>query len=438
MKILFNSTLMVLAAACLAHAQEGRVRYSPSEIRALSSTNAGAGTSGVNGIQTRTLKGDATKPGIYTIQLTIPSNVRIQAHTHPDDRVATVISGTWYIGYGAQFDEAKLKPLTAGSFYTEPPGVEHFAKTGSDPVVLQITGNGPTGTEYVETASKGVAAKASYESLFANVNGIRVHYLKTGNGKTPLVLIHGFGDDARMWIPLFADFSNDYTIIAPDLRGLGQSSREKTGYDKKTAAVDIHELVKSLGYKEIYLVGHDIGMMVAYAYAAQFPSEVKKLALMDAPIPGVGDIWEKVYTNPALWHFHFVNSPTALELVNGRERVFLEHVWQSFGGDLAKFKEEEKRMYAQSYAQPGVMRDAFEYFKAFEPTDASDNRNFAKTKLPMLLLVIEGDKGMNGVLAIQAAVISDHVKAIKFSSGHWLMEEKPAEVSAALKEFFGN
>lgn len=438
MKILFNSTLMVLAVACLAHAQEGRVRYSPSEIRALSSTNAGAGTSGVNGIQTRTLKGDATKPGIYTIQLTIPSNVRIQAHTHPDDRVATVISGTWYIGYGAQFDEAKLKPLTAGSFYTEPPGVEHFAKTGSDPVVLQITGNGPTGTEYVETASKGVAAKASYESLFANVNGIRVHYLKTGNGKTPLVLIHGFGDDARMWIPLFADFSNDYTIIAPDLRGLGQSSREKTGYDKKTAAVDIHELVKSLGYKEIYLVGHDIGMMVAYAYAAQFPSEVKKLALMDAPIPGVGDIWEKVYTNPALWHFHFVNSPTALELVNGRERVFLEHVWQSFGGDLAKFKEEEKRMYAQSYAQPGVMRDAFEYFKAFEPTDASDNRNFAKTKLPMLLLVIEGDKGMNGVLAIQAAVISDHVKAIKFSSGHWLMEEKPAEVSAALKEFFGN
>lgn len=125
-------------------------------------------------------------------------------------------------------------------------------------------------------------------------------------------------------------------------------------------------------------------------------------------------------------------------MVNGRERVFLEHVWQSFGGDLSKFREEEKRMYAQGYAQPGVMRDAFEYFKAFEPTDAADNRNFAKTKLPMPLLVIEGEKGMNGVLAIQAALISDHVKAIKFSSGHWLMEEKPAETSAALKDFFGN
>jgi uncharacterized RmlC-like cupin family protein len=275
MKILLSTTLIIAAATCLVHAQQGQVRLSPSEINSLASVNAGAGTSGVNGIQTRKLKGDATKPGIYTIQLTIPANVRIQGHTHPDDRGATVISGTWYIGYGAKFDEAKLKPLTAGSFYTEPPDVAHFAKTGNEPVVLQITGNGPTGTEYIETGSASVPAKPNYDSLFANVNGVRIHYLKSGSGKTTLVLIHGFGDDARMWLPLFADFGKDYTIIAPDLRGLGQSSREKTGYDKKTAAVDIHQLVESLGYKDIYLVGHDIGMMVAYAYAAQFPSEVK-------------------------------------------------------------------------------------------------------------------------------------------------------------------
>src|SRR5262249_22584917 len=163
-----------------------------------------------------------------------------------------------------------------------------------------------------------------------------------------------------------------------------------------------------------------------------------KLALLDAPIPGVGDIWQKIYTNPALWHFHFVNSPIALELVKGRERVFLEHVWQSFGGDLAKFKEEEKRLYAQSYAQPGVMPDAFGYSKGFAPTQAADNRSFPETKLPMPLLVIEGEKGMNGVLAMQAAVISDHVMAIKFSSGHWLMEERPAETSAALRDFLSN
>src|SRR6202008_4153990 len=236
-------------------------------INALATVNAGAGTSGVSGIQTRALKGDATKPGIYTIQLTIPANVKIQAHTHPDDRVAIVVSGTWYIGYGAKFDESKLKPLKAGSFYTEPPDIAHFAKTGNEPVVLQITGSGPTGTEYVEAGANSAETKTNYESLFASVNGVRIHYLKSGGGKTPLVLIHGFGDDARIWLPLFADFGKNYTIIAPALRGLGQSSREKTGYDKKTAAVDIHELVKSLGYKDINLVGHDIGMMVAYAYA---------------------------------------------------------------------------------------------------------------------------------------------------------------------------
>jgi len=189
--------------------------------------------------------------------------------------------------------------------------------------------------------ASSVAARPNYDSHFANVNGVRIHYLKSGSGKTPLVLIHGFGDDARMWLPLFADFGRDYTIIAPDLRGLGQSSREKTGYDKKTAAVDIHELVKSLGYKDIYLVGHDIGLMVAYAYAAQFPAEVKKLALLDAPIPGVGDIWEKIYTNPVLWHFHFVNSPIALELVNGRERVF-SSTFGSHSGAICQNSERKK------------------------------------------------------------------------------------------------
>src|SRR5467141_5405146 len=215
MKILFTTALIISAAISLVHAQEGQVRLSPSDINALTSVNAGAGTSGVNGIQTRTLKGDASKSGIYTIQLTIPANVRIQAHTHPDDRVATVISGTWYIGYGVKFDDAKLKPLIAGSFYTEPPSVAHFAKTGNEPVVLQITGNGPTGTEYIEAGTASVPAKPNYESLFANVNSARIHYLKSGNGKTPLVLIHGFGDDARMWLPFFAAFVKDYTIITP-------------------------------------------------------------------------------------------------------------------------------------------------------------------------------------------------------------------------------
>ena len=124
-------------------------RLTPSEIGSISPTEAGAGTSGVGGIQTRILKGDPTKNGLYTIQLTVPANTKIQAHTHPDDRVATVISGTWQIGYGTVFDEKKLKALVPGSFYTEPPNVPHFAQTGSTAVVVQITGYGPTGTTYV-------------------------------------------------------------------------------------------------------------------------------------------------------------------------------------------------------------------------------------------------------------------------------------------------
>lgn len=124
-------------------------RLTPTEINAVTPTGAGAGTSGVSGIQTRVLKGDPNRPGLYTIQLTVPANTRIEAHTHPDDRVATVISGTWHIGYGAHFDEKNLKALTAGSFYTEPPNVAHFARTANQPVVVQITGYGPTGTKYV-------------------------------------------------------------------------------------------------------------------------------------------------------------------------------------------------------------------------------------------------------------------------------------------------
>src|SRR5438128_4918846 len=158
-----------------------------------------------------------------------------------------------------------------------------------------------------------IAQNNNYQSHTANLGNVKIHYLKAGTGKKTLVLIHGFGDTSHMWIPLFDEFGTDYTILAPDMRGLGDSSRPATGYDKKTIAADIHELVKSLGYQKIDLVGHDIGLMVAYSYAAQYPTEVEKLALLEAPIPGIGDIWEKIYTTPALWHFHFVKSPIALE-----------------------------------------------------------------------------------------------------------------------------
>jgi pimeloyl-ACP methyl ester carboxylesterase len=279
----------------------------------------------------------------------------------------------------------------------------------------------------------------SYQSLTADVNGVRIHYLKAGTGKTPLVLLHGFGDTSRMWIPLFADFSKDYTVIAPDLRGLGDSSRPASSYDKKTAAVDIHELIKSLGYERINLVGHDIGLMVAYAYAAQYPNEVSKLALLEAPIPGVGDVWEKIYNDPRLWHFHFVDSQMSLDLVKGREGIFLSHFWDEMSAHPRAFSDSDRQMYAKAYAQDGAMRAAFEYFKAFDRQDAADNRKFAAQKLPMPVMVITGDKSMGDVLEVQARMVADNVTAIKLNdTGHWLMEERPAETKAALRKFFSS
>jgi pimeloyl-ACP methyl ester carboxylesterase len=276
-----------------------------------------------------------------------------------------------------------------------------------------------------------------YQSQMADLGGVKIHYLKAGTGKRPLVLIHGFGETSQMWIPLFEEFGHDYTIIAPDIRGLGDSSRPASGYDKKTAAADIRGLVKSLGYERIDLVGHDIGLMIAYAYAAQYPNEVEKLALLEAPIPGIGAVWEQVFTNPLLWHFHFVNSPIALDLVKGRERTFLEHFWQTLSANQKAMSETMRQTYAKSYAQEGAMRAAFEYFKAFNKQDAEDNRSFAAHKLPMPVLVIAGDKAMGDALEIQAKLVADNVTALKFvDTGHWLMEERPAETKAALMKFF--
>ena len=275
-------------------------------------------------------------------------------------------------------------------------------------------------------------------SQFADVNGVRVHYLKAGTGNRALVFIHGFGDTSHMWIPLFGDFGKDYTIIAPDMRGLGDSSRPASGYDKKTIANDIHEVVRSLGYSKINLVGHDIGLMVAYAYAAQYPSEAEKLALLEAPIPGIGDIWEKIFTTPALWHFHFVNSPIALDLVKGRERLFLEHFWQTLSPHPETFSEADRLLYAKAYAQEGAMRAAFEMFKRFNNEDAADNRKFAVLKLPMPVLTIEGDKAMGGGLQVQAKMVASNVTSIIFKdTGHWLMEQRPAETRTELRKFFG-
>ena len=271
------------------------------------------------------------------------------------------------------------------------------------------------------------------QSKFADVNGVRLHYLVAGKGD-PVVLLHGYAETSHMWLPLIAKLADKHTVIAPDLRGFGQSSAPPDGYAKAAMAQDIHALVRKLGYDHIRLVGHDIGLMVAYAYAAQYPTEVDRLVLMEAFLPGVGD-WNSVFLLRDLWHFHFYGK-TALALVTGRERIYLDHFWNDFAADPKKsLSEKDREFYAKAYAQPGHMAAGMEVFRAF-PGDAEDFARFSKNKLTMPLLVLSGEKAGGPFLIEQGKMVATNVEGVLVKgAGHWLMEEAPDQVIPKLVEF---
>ena len=271
------------------------------------------------------------------------------------------------------------------------------------------------------------------QSKSAEVNGVRLHYLIAGEGD-PVVLLHGYAETSHMWLPLISKLVDRHTVIAPDLRGFGQSSAPDDGYTKKAMAQDVHALMRSLHYDRIRLVGHDIGLMVAYAYAAQYPDDVDGLVLMEAFLPGVGD-WNSVFLVRDLWHFHFYGK-TPLALVTGRERIYLEHFWNDFAADPAKsVPEEDREFYAKAYAEPGHMKAGMEVFRAF-PKDAEDFAQFAKVRLPMPLLVLSGEKAGGPFLIEQGKMVASNVEGVLVKgAGHWLMEEAPDQVMAKLVEF---
>jgi len=239
-----------------------------------------------------------------------------------------------------------------------------------------------------------------------------------------------------MWRPLIAELGRTRTVIAPDLRGFGDSAKPEGGYDKKTMAQDIQALATTLGHSRISIVGHDIGLMVAYAYGAQYSSDVERIALMDAFLPGVGD-WTSVWLLRDLWHFHFYGK-TPLALVDGRERVYLEHFWNDFAADPARsVSEADRQIYAAAYAQPGGMRAGFEVFRAFEQ-DAEDFAVFARTKLTMPMLVLTGEKASGEFLIAQGRLVADNVEGVSIKgSGHWLMDEARDQVVPKLMAFLG-
>ena len=284
-------------------------------------------------------------------------------------------------------------------------------------------------------ASNASAANDPIQSHTAEVNGVTLHYLQAGHGTgTPVILLHGYAETSHMWRPLMAQLAERHVVIAPDLRGAGTSSKPQGGYDKKTMAQDIHALVKSLGYPKVKIVGHDIGLMVAYAYAAQYPDQVESVVLMDAFLPGVGD-WTKVWLLRDLWHFHFYGE-TPLKLVDGRERIYFEHFWNDFAADRNhSVSEADRQFYAAQYAQPGGMRAGFEYFRNFEQ-DAKDFAEFSRTPLQMPMLVLSGEKAGGQFLIDQGRMVDSHVQGIIIKgSGHWLMEEAPEQTLPALVSF---
>jgi len=274
---------------------------------------------------------------------------------------------------------------------------------------------------------------AGFAERFAEVNGVRLHYLIGGKGR-PVVLLHGYAQTGHMWGPLMQPLARDHTVIVPDLRGAGGSSKPESGYDKKNMGVDIHELTSLLDFDRVSIVGHDIGLMVAYAYAAQFSQATERVVLMDAFLPGVGN-WKEVWLMRDMWHFHFYGD-VPLTLVKGRERTYFEHFWNNFAADPKhSVPEADRRVYAKAYAQPGGMHAGFEYFHNFE-REAKDFAQLSATRLPMPVLVLTGEKASGNFLIEQARLVETDVRGqVIPGSGHWLMEEAPQTVIPAIIDF---
>lgn len=276
-------------------------------------------------------------------------------------------------------------------------------------------------------------AGATIASRTADIDGTKLHYLTAGHGPA-VILIHGYTQTSRMWRPIIPLLAEKFTVIAPDLPGIGDSGIPANGLDMKTAAIRIHALARSLGIEKALVVGHDIGLMVAYAYAAQFPTETEKLVVMDAFLPGVAG-WEDVYNNPGIWHFRF-NGPTPEALVRGRERTYFEHFWNNFAADKNhSLPEADRAAFAAAYARPGRMRAGWAYFVSFQQA-AKDFAELSKTKLTMPVLAIGGEKANGTLLGEQMKIVAtDATMLVLKDCGHWVLEEKPKETTDALIKF---
>jgi pimeloyl-ACP methyl ester carboxylesterase len=272
-----------------------------------------------------------------------------------------------------------------------------------------------------------------FHSADIAANGTTLHVRVGGRGRA-VVLLHGFGDTGDMWAPVAAELEVNHIVIVPDLRGMGLSAHPDDGYTKKNQAADIVGVMDALNVKTADLVTHDIGNMVGYALAAGYPARISKWVAIDAPLPGVGH-WAEQLSNPKLWHFNF-HGPDEERLVAGRERIYLDRFWNELSGDPSAIDEATRQHYADLYARPHAIHDAFEQFVAF-PQDGLDNQTFlAKGKLTIPVLALGGEKSFGADMAAELSFVSSDVKGgVIPHSGHWVMEEEPAATTKMIVDF---
>jgi pimeloyl-ACP methyl ester carboxylesterase len=273
-----------------------------------------------------------------------------------------------------------------------------------------------------------------FEHHCAFVNGQKIHYVKAGQGD-PVVLLHGWPQTWYMWRKVIPALSERYTVIAPDLRGFGQSSKPLDGYDKRTVATDIYALVQSLGFEKIFLVGHDFGGPTAYAYASAHPADVRRLVILDVAI--TIDEREQAEYYKRLFHLSFNAQPDiAIALVTGRERTFLTHFYRDCYNPGA-FSLEDIDEYVAAFSAPGAMRASMAHYGAL-PVDLKHNQENAKTKLEMPVLALGGEISFAGGVQKSLEQVANDVRGgVIAGCAHWVAEEQPEALLEQLFSFFG-
>jgi pimeloyl-ACP methyl ester carboxylesterase len=273
---------------------------------------------------------------------------------------------------------------------------------------------------------------SGFESKFAQMNGTRIHYVRGGSGPA-LILLHGFPEDWYEFRLLMPRLAKTFTVVAVDLRGVGESTSSETGYEVANLAEDVHQLIVSLGLEHVYVFGHDIGGMVAYAFARRYPASARGVMILDAAFPGL-EPWQDILGHPAFWHVRFHQTELPEKLVSGRQAKYFRYF-------LSQFSDAEVAHYAQSYRDPDHLRAAFETYRAFPADEKFFAAQRSQMDLPIVIGSGEHDAFAEFLPRIAAAMrvhgCMNLTTEIVKGAGHYVAEEKPEAVAELIEHYAG-